>query len=228
MFHWMLLLLAIPAQAQVQAHIDSARKAEAAGDFRTAEKEYVEALKGREDWELFQRLGLVRHLQNKYPEAIDALEHSVRINPDAWGAQLFLGIDYYRTNQFARALEALSHSARIEPNQPEVQFWIGVTDIALKRYLDGLQILAEVSQRQPDNLEAVRIMAQASSDYSVQLHNLVTAEHPESAWAHRVHGQALENDGSCDAALVEYRKARELKPNMEGIREAIARCEKRN
>jgi tetratricopeptide (TPR) repeat protein len=228
MLRWIIPLLALPAQAQVQVHIDAARKAEAAADFRAAEKEYVEALKEREDGELFQRLGLVRHLQNKYAEAIEALEHAVRINPDAWGAQLFLGIDYYRTNQFGRGLEALRRAARVEPNQPEVQFWIGVTYIALKRYLDGLQILAELSQTQPKHLEALRILAQACSDYSVELHNVLTAEHPESAWAHRVHGQALENDGFCDAAIVEYRKARELKPDMEGILDAIARCEKRN
>lgn len=219
-------LLTAAAQAQVQVHVDAAQKAQAAGDFRTAETEYVEALKGREDWELFQRLGLVRHLQNKYAQAITALEQAVHLNPDAWGAQLFLGIDCYRTNQFARGLDALRRSARIQPNQPEVQFWLGVTYIALDRYLDGLQILDELSQAQKPQLEALRILAQSSSDYSIQLHNRITKEAPESAWAHRVHGMALEDAGFCDQAVVEYRRALELKPDMAGIRDSITRCEK--
>jgi tetratricopeptide (TPR) repeat protein len=106
-----------------------------------------------------------------------------------------------------------------------VQFWLGTTHIALKHYLEGQEILEELSKRQPENLEVLRILAQSYSDYAVALHNRVAAEHPASAWAFRIHGQALENEGFCEAALGEYRKAQALKPDMEGVREAIARCQ---
>ena len=225
---FILALLSGAVQTGFDAHVAAARKAEAAGDFRNSESEYEKALTIRPDGELFQRLGLVRHLQNKFSRAIPAFEKAVSLKPDLWGAYLFLGIDYYRTNQFAEALAALAKAGKLQPDQQEIQFWLGATHIALKDYLKGQQILEELSRRQPENLEVLRILAQSYSDYAVALHNMVAREHPKSAWAFRVHGQALENEGACDAALVEYRRAQSLQPDMKGIEEAIARCRKGN
>jgi len=223
-----LAFLAAAVQPGFNAHVAAAKKAESTGDFHTSEKEYEKALAIRPDAELFQRLGLVRHLQNKFSLAIPAFEKAVRLKPDLWGAYLFLGIDYYRTNQFPQALTALAKAGKLQPDQPEVRFWLGATHIALKNYLKGQQILEELSRRQPENLEVLRILAQSYSDYAVALHNKLAAEHPDSAWAFLVHGQALEGEGFCDAALVEYRKAQRLQPDMRGIQEAITRCLKSN
>ena len=221
-------LLLWAAQAGVESHLAAARKAELAGDFQSAEKEYQQAVSIRPDPEVFQKLGLVRHLQNKYPEALLAFDQAVRLKPDAWGAHLFLGIDYYRTNQFSKALAALVTARGLHPDEPEVQFWLGVTYIALHQDLEGEEILEALSAKQPRNLELLRILAQSYSDSAVALHNRITAEHPDSAWAYLIHGQALENEGFCEAAIGEYRKAKYLRPEMDGIREAIARCQNRN
>ena len=223
-----LALLAAAVQPGFDAHVAAAKKAESTGDFQTSEKEYEKALAILPDAELFQRLGLVRHLQNKFSLAIPAFEKAVRLKPDLWGAYLFLGIDYYRTNQFPHALAALAKAGELQPDQPEIRFWLGATHIALKNYLEGQQILEELSRRQPENLEVLRILAQSYSDSAVALHNKLAAEHPDSAWAFRVHGQALEGEGFCDAALVEYRKAQRLQPDMRDIQEAITRCLKSN
>jgi tetratricopeptide (TPR) repeat protein len=220
-----LTLLLAALQPGFDQYLASAKKAEAAGDFHAAEKEYEKALAMRADGEIFQRLGLVRHMQNEFARAIPAFEKAIRLRPDLWGAYLFFGIDCYRTNQFPKALTALTRAAKLQPAEPEVQFWLGTTHIALKHYLDGQEILEELSKRQPENLEALRILAQSYSDYAVALHNRVAAEHPESAWAFRIHGQALESEGFCEAALAEYRKAQALKPDMEGLRESIERCQ---
>ena len=166
-----LALLAAAVQPGFDAHIAAAKKAEAVGDFQTSEKEYEKALAIRPDAELFQRLGLVRHLQNKFSRAIPAFDKAVHLKPDLWGAYLFLGIDYYRTNQFSQSLGALAKADKLQPEQPEVRFWLGATHIALKHYLEGQQILEELCRKQPENLEALRILAQSYSDYAVALHN---------------------------------------------------------
>src|SRR2546421_11827074 len=216
-----LALLWAALQSGFDHYLASAKKAEAAGDFHAAEKEYEKALAIRPDGEIFQRLGLVRHMQNEFDRAIPAFEKAIRLKPELWGAYLFLGIDCYRTNRFPKALTVLTHAAKLRPAEPEVQFWLGATHIALKHYLEGQEILEELSRRQPENLEVLRILAQSYSDYAVALHNKVAAEHPDSAWAFRIHGQALESEGFCETALVEYRKAQSLQPDMKGIQETI-------
>lgn len=220
-----LALLLGALQPGLDQYLASAKKAEAAGDFHAAEKDYEKALAIRPDGGIFQRLGLVRHLQNEFGRAIPAFEKAIRLKPDLWGAYLFLGIDCYRTNQFSKALTVLTQAAQLQPAEPEVQFWLGATHIALRRYLEGQEILEELSKRQPENLEILRLLAQSYSDYAVALHNRVAIEHPESPWALRIHGQALESEGFCEAALVEYRKALALKPDMQGVQAAIARCQ---
>ncbi len=215
-------------QSGFDQHLAAAKSAEAIRDFRTAEMEYENALAIRPDGEIYQRLGLVRHLQNEFNRAIPAFEKAIRLKSHLWGAYLFLGIDCYRTNQFAKALTALKGAAKLQPAEPEVQFWLGATHIALKQFLEGEEILEVLSKRQPENIEVLRILAQSYSDYAVALHNRVAAEHPDSAWAFRVHGQALENEGFCEAAAVEYHRAQALKPDMEGLQEAIARCQQRH
>jgi tetratricopeptide (TPR) repeat protein len=220
------VMLAAQPQATFDQHLDAARKAEAAGDYAGAERGYQSALATRKDAEILQRLGLVRHLQNKFSEAIPAFEESIRLRPDSWGALLFLGIDYYRTNQFSKALPPLTEALRLQPKQPEIRFWIGATHLASNRRLEGLEELEELSREQPRNLEALRMLAQAYSDFAVSLHNEVVEKHADSAWAHQIHGQALENEGAFDAALKEYRAALKLNPELDAAVEAIARIER--
>lgn len=218
-----LLVAASLACAAEDEHLRAARDAEARGDFAAAEREYQQRLAVREDAEILQRLGLVRHLQNKFSEAIPALERAVRLRPDLWGAQLFLGIDYYRMNRFDDAQAALTKVLALKPGNPEARFWLGATRIARKEFLSGLEILEQLLREQPDNLELLRLLAQTYSDFATAIHNRLALRHPESAWAYLVHGQALEYDGFPEAALEQYRTALKIRPHLPEAEEAIRR-----
>ncbi len=208
-------------QAVFEGHLEAARKAEAAQDFATAEQHYEQLVKLRAGPELWQRLGLVRHLQNNFAAAIRAFEKALELNPNAWGSHLFLGIDCYRTNQFEKALPHLQQADRLQPNHGEVRFWLGTTYLALKQDLKGLEILEEVSKEQPGNLEVVRLLAQRYSEYSVALLNDVAARYEDSPWGHLVEAQVLENEGAFEAALSAYRQALALESALEGAHAAI-------
>ena len=210
-------------QQSPEVHLRAAREAEAARDFTGAEKAYERSLALRDDGQVWERLGLVRHLQNKFAQAIPAFEKSIRLRPDAWTSHLFLGMAYYRTNQFDRALPALIRALELKPGEPEARYWLGVTYLALKSYLEGLEILEELATKQPENTELNRLLAQTYSDYGVALLNRMAERHPESAAAYHVHGLALENEGSLDAALREYETARSLEPSRAGLHQAIGR-----
>lgn len=228
---WLSLFLApflwvaqITAQAPAHAeHLRAAQKAEAAQDFAAAEKEYEKALALAEDPAVLERLGLVRHLQNKFSEAIPAFERSIHLRPASWSSRLFLGIAYYRTNRFGKALEQLEHARRLRPGEPEVRFWLGVTRIALKQHLPGLEVLEDLAASGSVGPEVMRILAQTYSDYATQLLNQIVERHSESAAAAHVHAMALESRGLFDNALDEYRKAFRIDPQRNELRPAIGR-----
>jgi tetratricopeptide (TPR) repeat protein len=210
-------------QQSPEAYLRAARQAEAAGDLAGAERAYERSLALRENGEVWERLGLVRHLQNKFAQAIPAFERSIRLRTGAWASHLFLGIDYYRTNQFNRALPSLVRALELKPGEPEARYWLGVTYLALKRHLEGLEILEQLSAERKDDTELNRLLAQTYSDYGVALLNRVAEERPQSAAAYHVHGLALENEGALESALREYETARSLEPGRAGVHQAIGR-----
>src|SRR5260370_36618794 len=145
--------------ARAESTLPAAREAELAGDLPAAEKAYENELKVRPAAGTWQRLGLVRHLQNNFEAAIPAFREATRLDPSLWTSHLFLGICLYRTNQFAPALSALERAQRVaprdQPGRDELDYWIGATRIALKQPLAGLQSLERLLARNPKHVEAL-------------------------------------------------------------------------
>jgi tetratricopeptide (TPR) repeat protein len=217
------LALAVSANAQ----LDEARRAEASGNLPAAERAYETVLKTRPAADTWQRLGLVRHLQNKYEAAIPAFREAVRRDPSLWTSHLFLGICLYRTNQFAGALAALEHAGRSAPaeheGRNELDFWLGATQIALKQPLAGLQHLERLLAKDPKHAAALELAVQTYTDLGSALWNQVADEHFESAPGQEVHGHALESEGNREGALEAFRVTRAMDPSRAGPGLAIGR-----
>jgi len=196
-----------------EAHLTAARTAELAGDFASAEREYQQALALRPDAAIYQRLGLVRHLQNKFQEAIPAFEQSLKLQPNQWSARLFLGIDLYKTNQFERALGQLKQADKLRQNEPEIRFWLGLSHLARKEYLTGLAMLETLSSDQPKNLELLRILAEHYAVFSTTLVNNVAEKYP---------GLSSRAPNSCTSLGIRRRR-RSSRGNLSAIAEAAAR-----
>ena len=186
--------------ARGEPQLPAARQAELAGDLPAAEKAYENELKIRPAAEIWQRLGLVRHLQNNFEAAIQAFREATRLDPSLWTSHLFLGICLYRTNQFAQALSALEQAQRVTPrNQPgrdELDYWLGATRIALKQPLAGLQSLERLLARNPKHVEALELTVRTYTDLGSALWNDVAERNFETAPGYEVHGHALESEGN--------------------------------
>jgi len=210
-------------QNSLEQHLAAARQAESRQDYASAEQHYEAALEELEEDAgagVYQRLGLVRHLQNKFAEAIPAFVQAIELNPQAWGSHLFLGIGYYRTNQFTKALSHLETAGRLQPENPEIQFWLGAAHLALDRPWKGFEFLERAVEQQPGNREAVRLLAQRYSEYSVALLNTVAERYADTPWGRLVHARVLEAEGRFEAALEEYRLALAQEPQLPGAHSA--------
>jgi tetratricopeptide (TPR) repeat protein len=132
-------------------------------------------------------------------------------------------MDLYRTNAFSSALTELRDADRLKPGDFEIRFWLGVTHLALKEYFSGLETLEASSREQPGNVEVLRILAENYAAFSATLLNDVAEKYPDAAPGLLVHAQALELEGSDEAALEVYREINAKWPNRPGVREAMER-----
>jgi tetratricopeptide (TPR) repeat protein len=204
-----------------------ARQAELAGDLAAAEKAYEEEARIRPSAEIWQRLGLTRHLQSKCDAALPAFREALRLNPSLWTSRLFLGICLYRVNRFDEARTELERASRQVPSadagRDEVDYWLGATLIALKQPFAGLMAIERLLVRTPSRLDALELAARAYTDLGSGLWNQVAERSFESAPGYEVHGHALEAEGNVEGALEAYRQSKALEPRRIGPGMAIGR-----
>jgi tetratricopeptide (TPR) repeat protein len=218
-----LLSAALLAGGQtLDEELADAHNAEVARSYALAESIYVRIVQKQPDAEIWQRLGLVRHLQNHFQDASVAFQSALRLNAMLWTSHLFLGIDYYRLNRFEDALSHLREADRLSPNVQETQFWLGATELALHRYWEGLETLEGVLKKDPGNTDVLRLLAESYAEFGTKILNGVGEKYPDSAAGLEVEGKAFEFEGNYQAALNAYLKAATKDPQLPGIREAIA------
>jgi tetratricopeptide (TPR) repeat protein len=222
----MLCALLFGQQPSPVPDLAAARKAELAKDFSSAEAIYSQLVSVHPaDAVLYQRLGLVRHLQNKFTTAAEAFQKAVKLDPSLWSSHLFLGIDLYRMNQFAAADSHLAQANRLHPDEPEVMFWMGATKLARHDFIRGFEILEPLLKRDPSNPEVLRILAETYASYGTSLLNEVGEKYPDSPAGLIVQAKAYEFEGDYGPALDSYRAAFALAPEHPGLRDSIERVQ---
>lgn len=215
----MTTLALLAASCAAQAAIPS--------DVAAQEKFYEERVREAPTADLWQRLGLTRHLQNRYAEAIPAFREAVRLDPNLWTAHLFVGIGLYRTNDFRSSLASLEKADALAPEKhfgrDEIDYWLGAARIALKQPVRGLQILERLLARNPKRLDALELAVQTYIDVGTSLWNEVAEETFETPQGYEIHGHALEDGQNQAAAIEAYQTSRTLDPRRPGPRLGIAR-----
>ncbi len=216
----------LPPEPRIESLLQAARAAEQIKDFEAAAASYQEILRIRPQWALIhQSLGVVRHLQNRYPDAIAAFESALKLDPSLWGSHLFLGMDRYRTNQFQLAIPALQQSIKLNPKlaEPEARMWLGSSYLALEQHDEAVEHFRRLVELKPRDLEALFNLAQAYSRYSSALFKKISVFEPESAEAHRLQAEWLEWQEKSEEAIKEYQRVASLRPEWEGIHLSIAK-----
>lgn len=218
-----LFLLSLLARGEPQT---AARQVDPS-DLPSTERALEDTVKLQPTAAAWERLGLVRHLQNKYAEAIPAFREAVRLDAKLWTSHLFLGIGLYRTNQFGDALKALETADRLAPKvhtgRDELDFWLGAAHIVTGNALRGLRRLESILERDPRNVQALELAVRTYADMSAAAWNEVAEKHFDSAAGWEVHGHALESEGDRAGALDAFRRSKQLNPKRAGPGYAIGR-----
>jgi len=227
---WLLAVLTLaapvfPAQTKDTERdwFQEAKAAEQARDFDRAAECYTSFLKeqsGRAD--VWQRLGLAYYLGNRLDRAVPALERAHQLNATLWAADLFLGISESRMGQFASAQVALERALATKPDIPEGHFWLGSTLMALGKHEEATAELEKVPSDSSVAMDADYQLAHGYRRVAEDYYGRIQKSDTNSCRAHQLAAEAFSWRGEYQNAILEYRKALQLRPDLEGAHRGIA------
>ncbi len=211
-----------PAQPATDGLLLQAKQAELTHDFPAAAELYQKYLRSHPDQpEILQRLGLDFYLSGRFGGAIPVLAKAVKLDPSLWGSNLFLGISYYRTGRFSDALGPLQRALKLKPDLPEANLWLGSALLAEHEPESAVPYLQRASADARVGAQADSLLVQACRQAAESYYDRIAKLSPNSYRVDELKGQELAWEGTTVGALLQYQKALNLKPDLEGVHGAM-------
>lgn len=138
-------------------HLSVATHHMARREYEAAERELRKALEFDPDYALAHfHLGIMRGLQNRHAEAVDALQRSIGLDPEYTNARQQLAVAYKALRRYREAEAAARAALQIDPSYADAHLVLG-------------QVLAEAGRREEGLAameEAVRLAPQHANGFS--------------------------------------------------------------
>lgn len=214
--------------SDAERYYNAGRKALSSGDFDEARKDYEMLAKLSPGIaEVHATLGAIYFQQKNYSSALNELHEASRLKPGLPKLDGLISMSLSELGRYKEALPGLETTFRSAEDAP------------VKR-LSGLQLERAYTALHQD-AEAVRVALELETifpnDPEILYHNERTYGNqaflsiqklakvaPDSVWRHQAQAEALESQGSHDAAITEYRRVLALDPQRAGIHYRVGRC----
>lgn len=223
-----LLVLHVPAQeTEMERTYRDAQKALAAGDLEGAQRKFERI--SRTDpkiAEVHATLGAVLFQKGEFSAALRELEVAKKLKPSLPKLNGLIAMSQSELGQYTEALPPLEEAFRSAEDKP-VKRLSGLelerTYTALRQDSNAVAVALEMQRIFPDDPEVLYRNERIFGNFAyVTVHKLVEVA-PESIWRHQAEAEALESQGTHDAAIAEYRKVLEMDPKHHGIHYRIGR-----
>lgn len=166
-----------------------------------------------------QKLGEALKLQNKNAAAANHYLEALRIKPDMFATQLFLGMLLRDEGELNKAINHLSKALRLKPDRSEPYYELGVTlekqgdfDGAIRHYLEALRIKPDLAKAQ-NNLGIILARQKKDKEAIFHFHEAIRidSDYTDSYFNLAV---MYANQKKIEKAIRYYKKALYLNPNM--------------
>ena len=170
-------------------------------------------------------LGVLLFFHANYAEAVPELQAAVKLEPDLWRIQALLGMAEEHTADPTNARKDLEASfPQLKDKKLQVQVGLELVGIytASSDLDDAAGVITQLRKESPDNAEvlyaAYRTYADLSGDSMLSL-SLVA---PDSAQMHQVMAHEEIKEGNTNGAIMQFRKAIAINPQLPGIHFELA------
>jgi tetratricopeptide (TPR) repeat protein len=189
-------------------HFERAQRAQQANDLEVSAQEYQLVISREPKFAgAYLNLGIVRHQQRRYMDAVKILRTAVALDPRDLGGQLFLGIDEYLAGDPRSALSHLKVAVRIDCTNREAGIYLGLAYGALNKPLEAVKTLRATAQYHPKDAEIFYRIGQAYLEATKQASAELKEFGGQTAPYHWALAIGAEQKNDSVTAIQEYMRA---------------------
>ena len=209
-------------EAEAEKEIQTAKQAQAKGDYARAVAGYQAALKLMPDApELYSNLGIAYYYQKQYERAIEVLKEALQRKPDLEGPNLFLGMAYIRTSQYEASIKPLEKAISLNPKLRLAYINLGASYNEAGKGEEALQVLQRVEKIFPNDEEVLYSLGSLYYALMFKTYGKMARVAPNSYRYDQVMGQSFEERGEYPGAIAEFKRALEQNPQAPGLHYAL-------
>lgn len=203
--------------SRVQTLYRAAKTAQGRGQMAEAIHDYEEIV--RIDPTLgaaYNNLGALYFQTKNYTKAAAVLETGLKVDPAMASATALLGISLYHAGDYEKARAPLQSSVQANPEDENARLFLAKDLTKLGDAAAAAKELDTLSEQDPSNQEVWYLLARIYMQLSEKALAKMNAIDPNSVLAHQLSGEVMESMNNFDGAVVEFKKAVDLAPQMPG------------
>ena len=218
----LLLLLALPGPSCARAIATQ----DAGGPREELKREIAaaetEAAAKPKDPSVLYRLATLYHQQGNFEKSVALLERLAVLRPANLDVMRLLGVDEFHAGHPAEALVPLKTALQADSNDNETNFYLGLCYLALDRNDEAEKAFDRMAAQAPSNVDELYLLIKAYTQVSSALLSRLVAVGKDSYRTHQVKGEYFDMQHASDAAIKEYEKAVELRPDLPSLHYVLA------
>lgn len=213
-------------QQQIEAHKNQAGLylSQNRPDLAIAEFKAIVALSPN-DADARGNLGVLLFFQGAYGDAIPQLQAALKLQPSIWKIQALLGIAEKRTGDIKSATRDLENAfPKVKEQKICIDTGMELVDIysAAGDLGKAAVVVNELRELDPTNIEINYTAYRIYSDLADEARLSLIVVGPKSARLHQMMAHELARQGKSAEAILNYREALKLDPNLPGLHFELA------
>lgn len=203
-----------PAVQQLYAEAHAAAQR---GDQAVAIEKYREIIKQAPHLAAaYNNLGVIYFNQHDFQDAAEVLKRGLDLKPDMPTAIAMLGMSYVQLGDDAKAEPLLRKALRANSKDDTIEMMLARLLLNQQKLDEAALHLNNLVTRSPKDQQAWYMLGKAYLQLSENALGKINEINPDSMIAHEIAGEIDQSMHNYDLALVEYKKAIDMAPNMPG------------
>jgi tetratricopeptide (TPR) repeat protein len=213
--------------AAAQQRLQQAQQALTEGNYPEAERAFVSLAKIEPGIaEIHGNLGLIYFEERKFDQAVPELRRALKLKPSLTNSVFILAMSLSELGQYTEAVPGLEkgfHSADSQMKR--------ICGLQLERAYTGLnrdgkavEVALELERLYPNDPEVQYHDGKIFGNFAFITMQKLWQAAPDSVWKHQAEAEALESQGSYEAAITQYREVLTKDPQRPGIHYRLGRA----